>query len=80
MTQIDLKGLKMGDWYEFEIRVINGVEVSGFCYQNKDTCYQEVFVEFTESQKQWANEWQRKMNELMANQNAEIKSWIKPAS
>lgn len=66
----------MGDWYEFEIKIIDGVQVSGFCYQNKETEYQEVFIPFTQSQKQWANEWQHNLNELMEEQKAAIKHWL----
>lgn len=66
----------MGDWYEFEIRVIDGKEVSGFCYQNEATGWQEVFVEFTESQKRWAEEWTHNVNEMMEAQKEAIKSWL----
>ena len=66
----------MGDWYGFEIQVIDGKEVSGFSYQNEATGWKEVFVEFTESQKQWANEWASNMNDLNEMQSEAIKSWI----
>ena len=66
----------MGDFYDFDIRIIDGKEVSGFCYQNESTGWKEVFTEFTESQKRWAGEWVVKSNEIADEQAKAIKSWI----
>ena len=40
----------MGDYYDFDIRLIDGEEVSGFCYSNANTGWSEVFVQFDEGQ------------------------------
>ena len=67
----------MGDWYGFEIRVIDGREVSGFSYQNENTGWNEVFVEMTDDQKAYANEWELRVAKLTKEMESEIKGWIK---
>lgn len=67
----------MGDWYDFEIKIIDGVEVSGFCYQNADTGWQEVFVEMTAEQCEKANQIQQEYDAIRQKQRNLIQSWIK---
>lgn len=66
----------MGDWYDFEIKIIDGKEISGFEYSNPDTGWNPVFVEMTEEQCEAANKWSDKVNALYDEKNALIKSWI----
>ena len=67
----------MGDYYDFEIKVIDGVEVSGFCYSNKNTGWNEVFVEMTEQQCAVANQIQEKYEAVRQEQQDIIKAWLK---
>ncbi len=66
----------MGDWYEFGFEEIDGVEKSGFFYSNKNTGFNEIFVEMTEDQKELANEWNKRMGLLMSDQKEMIKGWV----
>lgn len=66
----------MGDYYEFEIQVVDNVERFGFCYQNKNTNYNEIFVELTESQRKMAINWQRKHNDLIKEKDEMIKAFL----
>ena len=66
----------MGDWYDFDIRVVDGKEVSGFCYSNNKTGYQEIFVEFTKKQKKLANKWLDKSDKLMDKKGDMIRAWL----
>lgn len=66
----------MGEWYDFEIRVIDGREVSGFVYSNERTGWGEVFVEMTDDQKAYANDYQRRSVELNSEMQSAVKSWV----
>lgn len=66
----------MGDWYDFDVRLIDGKEISGFCYQNADTGWQEVFVEMTSQQCNEASQIQKEYEELRKKQYKIIKGWI----
>ena len=66
----------MGDYYDFEIQVINGVEKMGFCYQNKDTNYREVFVELSKSQAEIAVKWHKKQDDISKEKDDMIKSFL----
>lgn len=67
----------MGEWYDFEIRVIDGREVSGFVYSNERTGWSEVFVEMTDDQKAYANDYHRRSVELNNEMQSAVKSWVK---
>lgn len=66
----------MGDWYDFEIRLIDGIEKRVFCYSNKNTNYSEVVVELSESQLLLARDWHKKIEELELEKNNLIKSFL----
>lgn len=66
----------MGEWYDFEIRVIDGREVSGFVYSNENTGWSEIFVEMTDDQKTYANDHHRRSVELNDEMKNTVKSWI----
>ncbi len=66
----------MGDWYEFEIQVIDGKEVPVFCYSNKNSRYTEVIVQLSEHQITLAREWQKKMNALREDKDNLIKGFL----
>lgn len=66
----------MGEWYDFEIRIIDGREVHGFEYSNPATGWNPVFVEMTEEQFNDANEWSNKVRSLREEKDSMIKSWI----
>lgn len=65
----------MGEVYCFDVRIIDGREVFGFCYQSEDTGYNEIFVEMTEEQESLAIEWVGKLDKLHQEQADLIKSW-----
>jgi len=67
----------MGDYYEFDIRMIDGKEVSGFCYQSEATGWNEIFVQFTDEQAEQANKHEVKVQALNLLRELLIKSWIK---
>lgn len=67
---------KMGDYYEFEIKIIDGLECEGFIYQNENTGWNEIFVQFTGEQEDQANNMMEKFDSLRLQQTALIKSWI----
>lgn len=66
----------MGEWYDFEIRVIDGRDVYGFVYSNERTGWGEVFVEMTDDQKAYANDYQRRSVELNSEMQIAVKSWV----
>ena len=66
----------MGEWYDFEIRVIDGREVSGFVYSNERTEWNEVFVEMTDEQKSYANDHHARSVALHDEMKSTVKSWI----
>ena len=66
----------MGDYYDFEIREIDGKDCIGFCYQNKSTNYEEVFVELSDSQCRMAIKWQKQHNEIWKAKDEMIKSFL----
>jgi len=67
----------MGDYYDFGFQEVDGYIKAGFIYQNKQTGWKEVFVEFTSEQIDLVNEWQDKSNAIDSERNEMIKSWIK---
>ena len=66
----------MGDWYDFEFRVIDGSAVPGFCYSIKENNNSEIFVEMTDEQRNLANLWEVELRALVSKKEAMIKSWI----
>jgi len=66
----------MGDMYEFGFEEVDGVVRAGFYYSNKNNNFNEIFVEMTEGQKISANNWNERMNSLMAEQEKMIKEWV----
>ena len=66
----------MGDYYEFDCKIIDGKEVYGFVFSNSSTGWNEIFVEFTEEQAEQANEWQDKVHQLDLEREEMIASWI----
>lgn len=70
----------MGEWYDFEIRFIDGREVSGFSYADEDTGWNDIFVEMTEDQCNLANKWQQRATELHDIKMDMIKGWIRGVS
>lgn len=66
----------MGDYYDFEIQVIDGRERPVFCYQNKGTKYQEVIVELSSAQYELAREWHKKHDELIKEKDLLIKGFL----
>lgn len=66
----------MGDYYDFEIREIDGKDVAGFCYQNKSTNYKEVFVELSFNQMELAVSWHDKERDLMQEKQRLIKGFL----
>lgn len=65
----------MGDRYDFEIRIIDGVEVSGFTYQCNESKWQEVFVEMSKEQIEFANSMQIKLEEIDNQISSEVRAW-----
>lgn len=65
----------MGEWYDFEIRVVDGREVSGFVYSNERAGWGEVFVEMTDEQKAYANDYHKRSVELSGEMKNTVKSW-----
>lgn len=66
----------MGDHYDFGFEEVNGYLKAGFIYKNARTNWNEVFVEFTDEQKDKANEWQGKSFDLEDERSEMIKGWI----
>ena len=66
----------MGDLYVFDGKIIDGEEKLGFYYQTEKNNWHGIFVEFDEGQKIQAEEWQRKLDALMLEQEALIKGWL----
>ena len=66
----------MGDYYDIEIRLIDGKEKQVFVYSNKNTNYNEVVVEMSESQYEMASEWQKKLDKLIIEKDLMIKSFL----
>lgn len=66
----------MGDYYDFEIQVIDGKESPVFCYQNKNTNYQEVVVELSSAQYELARAWHKKHDELTKEKDLLIKGFL----
>lgn len=66
----------MGEWYDFEIRIIDGREVSGFAYSNERTGWNEVFVEMTSEQKSYATNYHYKCVALQDEMKSTVKNWI----
>jgi hypothetical protein len=66
----------MGDYYDFAFQEVNGYLKSGFIYKNKKTNWNEVFVEFTDKQKDLANELQGKVFDLEDERQTMIKGWV----
>ena len=66
----------MGDYYDFEIREMDGKDIIGFVYQNKSTNYQEVFVELSDSQCRMAILWHRKNDDVMKEKDEMIKAFL----
>lgn len=67
----------MGDYYDFGFKEVDGYVKAGFIYKNKQTGWNEIFVEFTSDQIDLANEWQDKSNAIDIERNEMIKGWIK---
>jgi len=65
----------MGDRYDFEIRVIDGIEVSGFTYQCNESKWQEVFVEMSQEQIDFANSIQIELEEINNKIDVEVRTW-----
>lgn len=66
----------MGDYYDFEVQVIDGKEVPVFCYQNKDTGYNEVVVQLSKAQYEMAKEWHRKHDAILKEKDLMIKGFL----
>lgn len=66
----------MGDYYDFGFQEVDGYIKSGFVYKNERTGWVEVFVEFTDKQKDLANEWQGKVFDLEDERQSMIKEWV----
>lgn len=66
----------MGDYYDFEIQIIDGKETPVFCYQNKNTNYNEVIVQLSESQYEIAKEWHKKHDEILKEKDLIIKGFL----
>ena len=66
----------MGDWYDFEVRDVDGEEVAGFSYQSKSTEWQEVFVELSPNQLLMAQEYMNKIKVLERSKDILIKSFL----
>lgn len=67
----------MGEYYYFDFQEVDGEIKAGFCYKNESTGWNEIFVEFTQEQLNYANDWQQRSNELDDERVEVIKSWIK---
>tara|TARA_R110002020_G_scaffold247219_2_gene461149 strand:+ start:263 stop:469 length:207 start_codon:yes stop_codon:yes gene_type:complete len=66
----------MGDYYDFEIREIDGKDRTGFCYQNKSTNYKEVFVELSDAQCRMAIRWHKKQDDILKEKDEMIKAFL----
>lgn len=66
----------MGDYYDFEIQTIDGKDVPVFCYQSKDTGYQEVIVQLSPAQHELAVIWHKKHDKLIKEKDLMIKSFL----
>jgi hypothetical protein len=63
----------MGEFYEFDARIIDGNIVYGFVYRNKNTGWNDVFVEFDESQKTEADKLTAEMDLVREKQSEFLK-------
>lgn len=66
----------MGDYYDFEIRDIDGKEVAGFVYQNSQSNYKEIFIELSFNQMELAVAWHNKEKDLMRQKERLIKGFL----
>tara|TARA_R110002020_G_scaffold472219_1_gene699988 strand:+ start:493 stop:699 length:207 start_codon:yes stop_codon:yes gene_type:complete len=66
----------MGDYYDFEIREIDGKEVAGFVYQNCSTGFKGVFVDLSFNQMELAVAWHNKERDLMQEKQRLIKGFL----
>lgn len=66
----------MGDYYDFEIQVIDGKEVPVFVYKNKNTNYEEIVVQLSDSQYELAKKWHKRMDQLSKEKNELIKGFL----
>tara|TARA_R110002020_G_C15924017_1_gene743153 strand:- start:72 stop:278 length:207 start_codon:yes stop_codon:yes gene_type:complete len=66
----------MGDYYDFEIREIDGKEVAGFVYQNLQTEFKEVFVELSFNQMELAVNWHNRERDLMKEKQRLVKGFL----
>jgi len=67
---------RMGDYYDFELRDIDGKEVAGFVYQNAQTEYKEVFVELSFSQMELAAAWRNREIDMIQEKERLIKGFL----
>lgn len=67
----------MGEYYYFDFQEVDGEVKAGFCYKNEATGWNEIFVEFTQEQLDYANHWQQRSNDLDEERKEVIKSWLK---
>jgi len=66
----------MGEYYYFEQRLVDGEIRFGFIYSNKSTGWNEIFVEATKEQAEWANEWLEKSQDMEQERIDMVKSWV----
>ena len=66
----------MGDYYEFNIQIIDGKDTPVFCYQNKNTNYEEVIVQLSSAQYEIASDWEKKHTNLLKERDVLIKSFL----
>jgi hypothetical protein len=66
----------MGDYYDFEIQIIDGKDTMVFCYQNKGTGYEEVIVQMSEQQCNLAIGWHKKHSDIIKEKDVLIKSFL----
>jgi hypothetical protein len=66
----------MGDWYEFGFIVVDGEDVAGAIFQNKDSGYRAMEFQLTEAQKLLVNEWVKKQQAIENEKDEMIKSFI----
>lgn len=66
----------MGDYYDFETKIIGGKEVSGFVYKNESTGWNEIFVQMTDEQCEIANNFEDRFNKIKEEMRDYIKSVV----
>ena len=66
----------MGDYYDFEIREIDGKKSNWLCYQNKSTGYKEIFVELSDAQCRMAIRWHKKQDDILKEKDEMIKAFL----